>query len=219
MRLFSKNSSSDRSDNSIDKEFVSKIKKGDTKAFEELFFEYHHPLNKFAYSILSCKDEAGDVVQEVFLRIWQRRKKLDISTSIKLYLYQAVRNQAYNQISKRDKRRKIANILEFEQKPKQYDYDFYLNLDESIRISAQQQENEYLIKKIWELVRKMPEKRRLVFELHRQHGLSYNEIATIMSITTKTVENHMGLAFQELRNNINVKECNRDWGVRINSLS
>ncbi|CAN0239938.1 unnamed protein product, partial [Chrysoparadoxa australica] len=63
-----------------------------------------------------------------------------------------------------------------------------------------------LIKRVWEVVSQMPERRRLVFELHRKHGFSYKEIARILEITRKTVENHMSQALQYLRDNIEINK-------------
>ncbi|MEX2437898.1 MAG: sigma factor-like helix-turn-helix DNA-binding protein, partial [Candidatus Babeliales bacterium] len=60
-----------------------------------------------------------------------------------------------------------------------------------------------LVSQIWDLVEAMPEQRKMVFELHRKHGLSYSEISEVMGIAKKTVENHMGKAFQEVREKLN----------------
>ena len=184
-------------DRSKDLDRVERIRKGDKKAFEALFFEYHEQLSRFANSITRSREFARDAVQDVFLKIWRNRKELDIHTSAKVYLYQAVRNQSLNLLTK--------------QKSQQRLRENFLSEIKSIRVSEYPETNltpqeQELIKRIWEVVGEMPERRRLVFELHRKHGFSYKEIAKILEITRKTVENHMSQALQHIRDHIEINK-------------
>jgi len=176
---------------------VERIRKGDKKAFEALFFEYHEQLSRFANSITKSREFARDAVQDVFLKVWRNRKELDIKVSVKVYLYQAVRNQSLNLLSKQKNQQRLRENFLSEVKS--------IRSEEYVE-AASNNEHLELIKRVWEVVSQMPERRRLVFELHRKHGFSYKEIARILEITRKTVENHMSQALQHLRDNIEINK-------------
>ncbi|MEQ9280881.1 MAG: RNA polymerase sigma-70 factor [Balneola sp.] len=176
---------------------VERIRKGDKKAFEALFFEYHEQLSRFANSITKSREFARDAVQDVFLKVWRNRKELDIKVSVKVYLYQAVRNQSLNLLSKQKNQQRLRENFLSEVKS--------IRSEEYVE-AASNNEHLELIKRVWEVVSQMPERRRLVFELHRKHGFSYKEIARILEITRKTVENHMSQALQYLRDNIEINK-------------
>lgn len=173
---------------------VDRIRNSEEKAFEELFFKYYKSLCIFSMQFVRSPELAKDCVQEVFLKIWRQREDWEIHYSLKVYLYQAVRNQALNQVEKMKKRREYSASYFEENK--------YNLTGSSDAFSAQG----LLIEKIWSIVDKMPERRRTVFELHRKHGLSYKEIAQVMDIAIKTVENHMGKALQDIRDTIDIPE-------------
>jgi RNA polymerase sigma-70 factor (ECF subfamily) len=105
-------------------------------------------------------------------------------------LYQAVRNQALNRLEKRNTSRDYTR--------KYYEQGFHER--EGQEQSAQENK---LVAKVWEVAKTMPKRRRMVFELHRKHGLSHKEIAHVMGIAQKTVENHMGQALQDIRDKLN----------------
>ncbi len=176
---------------------VERIRKGDKKAFEALFFEYHEQLSRFANSITKSREFARDAVQDVFLKIWRNRKELDIELSVKVYLYQAVRNQSLNLLNKQKNQQRLRESFFSETKTIR---------TQGFDDSTLNNEHLELIKRVWEVVSRMPERRRLVFELHRKHGFSYKEIARILEISKKTVENHMSQALQYLRDNIEINK-------------
>lgn len=175
-----------------DRQRVQRIRNGDETAFEQFFFEYYRQLCAFALKMTGSRELARDVVQEVFLRIWKGRVDWEIKESLKVYMYQAVRNQALNSVQKQKRRLETRN--EFAEEIR---YSGGATPGESLH------DNNKLVRQIWELVREMPERRQFVFTLHRKHGLSYKEISEVMNISRKTVENHMGLALNELRERLN----------------
>lgn len=197
MLLFAVHANGKNKHESNDLDRVARIREGDKKAFEALFFEYHEQLSRFANSITKSREFARDAVQDVFLKIWRNRKQLEIHSSIKVYLYQAVRNQSLNLLDKQKNQQKLR--------------ENFLSELKNIRVPEHPENNLSnedleLIRKVWEVVGQMPERRRLVFELHRKHGFSYKEIAKILEITRKTVENHMAQALQYIRANIEIKK-------------
>ncbi len=174
-------------------EQLRRIRNSDEKAFEDLFFTYYSRLCGFAVKIVKSSELAKDCVQEVFLKIWRNREEWEIHTSLQVYLYRAVRNQALNKVEKRKNKRDYTQ--------KYFEEGFYK--EEGIKeLSVEETKT---IREIWRIVKEMPERRKMVFELHRKHGLSYKEIAKVMSITRKTVENHMGMALQDIREQLHHK--------------
>ncbi|WP_020402659.1 RNA polymerase sigma-70 factor [Gracilimonas tropica] len=183
-----------------DSEWVAMIKKGDDKAFEQLFFRYHKELSHFANSITRSREFARDAVQDVFLKIWRNRENWEIQVSIKAYLYQSVRNQSLNLLEKQYTRLRIIDEYQSEQQgQKIYSVTRELIPDD---ISDEEQ---VLIRKIWKIVDRMPDRRRMVFELNRKHGLSYKEVAKVLDISRKTVENHVANALQDIRDELQAK--------------
>ena len=162
-------------------------------AFKGLFFDYYNDLCRFASQMTGSKELARDIVQEVFYRIWKGRKEWTIYSSLKAYLFQSVRNEALNQIDREQHRKKIRDKLAIREKERM-----------GGRENGDGTHDERLLNRIWGLVAEMPERRRAVFVLHRAHGLSYREIAEVLGISRKTVENHMGLALSDIREQVEI---------------
>lgn len=184
-------SSSADSMSESDRALIQKMKADDTNAFEQLFYSYYHELCSLAYKITRCPEQARDVVQDVFYKLWKKRNQQQINRSLKAYLYQAVWNQALNKKDKTKNQQELRETFSEEQ-----------NFRTAIPKEKSDDRVSRLITEIWRIVDEMAERRKFVFTLHRKHGLSYKEIATVMNISRKTVENHMGLALQEIRETI-----------------
>jgi RNA polymerase sigma-70 factor (ECF subfamily) len=170
---------------SEEQNFVKSIRDGDEEAFELLFFKYYAPLCRFSKGYVGTVESARDVVQEVFIKIWSKREHIHIHTSLKAYLFQAVRNHSLNELEKKSR------YQTFEEE--------YTREAEMKNVPDVEQNVEDLTKRIWAIADEMPEKRKAVFTLYREHGLSYKEIASILGITRKTVENQMGRALNFIR--------------------
>jgi len=156
--------------------------KMDNSAFEELFRTYFTPLIAFARKVLKDEDEAREVVQKVFISLWEKREEIDLTSSLKPYLFTSVHNRSLNVIRDRKK-------FSEEEIP-----DVVGDWDVSAQIEAMELEQ-----KIRETIDSLPEKCRQIFELNRFDGLKYSEIASQLHISIKTVENQMSKALKILR--------------------
>lgn len=159
------------------------------KYYERLFREFYTPLYHYAYTIISDEMKAEEAVQDVFLKLWQKRDTISIETSIRAYLYRAVHNHCIN-VMNRDKL-KYKYQKHISQRPPEYGLS-PLN-------ALQTKELQESINQAFNV---LPEKCRTVFYMSRQEELSYKEIAEKLSISIKTVENQIGKALKILRNEL-----------------
>lgn len=162
-----------------------KTKMGDEKAFETIFRHYYPHLCLYASRVLKNTAAAEEIVQELFVLLWERREETEIETSVKNYLFKAVKNHClnyikHNQIKNEYSRKILAETNTF-------------SPDDEIETQTE------LFQKIEESISGLPEKRQEIFRLSRQEGLKYREIAEKMNISVKTVETQMGMAIKTLR--------------------
>lgn len=162
------------------------IRAGNERIYEGVFRQYYPLLCRYANSILNDYDEAEEMVQAMFLNVWERRETLIISTSLKSYLYQAVHNRCLNQIKHRQVRAVYQQQVEIE--PVQ------TALSPAHSVVADE-----LNVRVQEAIGRLPEQCRRVFELSRFEELKYQEIADQLGISIKTVENQIGKALRILR--------------------
>lgn len=175
-------------------DLVEKIRRGDEYAFELLFNQYYSRLCIFANTYLHSLDLSRDVVQDVFIKIWDNRENFYINQSLKAYLYQSVRNQSLNSLQKSKRKLALEKKLKKQQEAQERVKD-----PETSNLTTEE-----LTEKVWKLVDNLPERRRAIFVLYRKHGLSYREIAEVMGIARKTVENQMGKSLQFLREKLDL---------------
>jgi RNA polymerase sigma-70 factor (ECF subfamily) len=173
----------------------------DSSSFEELFRTYFTPLMAFARKVLVDEDEAREVVQKVFISLWEKREEIDLTSSLKSYLFTSVHNRSLNVIRDRKK------FSEEEIPDVAGDWD----------VSAQIETME-LEQKIREVIDSIPEKCRQIFEMNRFDGLKYSEIASQLQISVKTVENQMSKALKILREKLATYMMLLLWLV-INTLN
>ncbi|RQO29704.1 RNA polymerase sigma-70 factor [Taibaiella sp. KBW10] len=156
------------------------------RGFEGLFKEQFKPLYRYAFGLLEDTMQSEEVVQDVFLKLWQHRDHITIETNINAYLYRAVHNQCMNTL----------NHEKVKAKYSQFVTSAAPTYAESPLSAMQTKELQGVIKKA---MLKIPEKCRTVFHLSRQDELSYKEIAAKLGLSLKTVENQMGKALKILR--------------------
>lgn len=168
-------------------QWVARIRQGDREAFHAMFQAHYGGLCTFAADYVGSMDRARDVVQEVFLAIWERRASWTIHGSLRSYLYQSVRNRALNATRNRSTRHRA------------YRAHRYQRTAAAQRTAEDQAFYHQLATAVHRAIDQLPPRRRTAFLLHRRHDFTYAEIAQIMDITPKTVENQIGRALQFLR--------------------
>ncbi len=165
--------------------WMEKVKEGNTKAFEALFHKYYGNLCLYATKILDNDQAAEEVVQDFFVKFWEKKEQISIGTSIKNYLFKSVKNQCLNYIKHNAIKENYIAIKKsgIQQNPDFEEHFIEIGLEETIE----------------ESINSLPEKRREIFLLSREEGLKYREIAKKLNISIKTVETQMGLAIKHLR--------------------
>ncbi len=156
--------------------------------FENLFRRYRPGLIHFAMNILKSRPDAEEIVQEMFMAIWEKRENLEFNDGLKSYLFTGVKNRCLNFIKK--------SKLPFSDMPDE------LPVPSKDASASEHMESIETEKKVHDLINQLPTKCRQVFLLSRMHEMSYKEIADIMDIAPKTVENQIGIALKFLKNGL-----------------
>ena len=165
------------------------VKNGDLSSYEILFKKYFKELYRFAYTYVRDQTISEEMAQEVFLYIWEKRGQIEVQTTLKTYLYSAVKNKCLNYIKlelpKQQAMSDVSEVMLATSNPK---------IDEG--------ENEKLKIYIQTAIDTLPKKCKQIFVLSRSAGLTYEEIAEELDLSKKTVENQMGIALKKLRESL-----------------
>lgn len=167
-----------------DKQLKTQVVNGDLNAFEMVFRDYYKPLVRYGNTFLRDTDETEDVVQQVFVSIWEKRAQIDIHTSIRAVLYKAVQNACLNKIKHRKVRNAYAEEWKMTQQKESVSVPVYVDeLQQRIQLAIEQ----------------MPEQCGKIFKMSRFEQLRYQEIADQLGLSVKTIENQMGKALKIVR--------------------
>jgi RNA polymerase sigma-70 factor (ECF subfamily) len=179
------------------------IADGNVSAFTILYNSFFKRLLLEAFKYVDDVAAAEEIVQDVFLRIWERSNTLNGITSIKSYLYRSVINESLNYI-----RRKKSIELHHQILAENLTDSYIQEVDE---------EHE-LVLKLYAQIDKLPAKCKQVFKMARLDGLRYREIAEKLSISERTVENHVANALKLLKENMGEKSIDKTILFRAISL-
>ncbi len=171
-----------------EKALFKEISNSNEKAFEKLFHRYYGHLCLFASRIIQNDNAAEEIVQDFFVKLWEKRKQFSIETSVKSYLFRSIKNLCLNFIQHNKTKLRYAQSILAEVSNNQTDDDSFTEIN--------------LAEKIEESIQSLPTKRREIFRLSREEGLKYREIAEKLNISIKTVETQMGLAIKTLRDKL-----------------
>jgi len=165
----------------------------DEPAYKEVFFTYYTPLLRFARTFVDDRQTAEEIVSDVMMKIWEKRKDLPSISNLRVYLYISTKNASLNYLAKQKK----VEIVSIEN----------LNLDfachslnpEQLMISAE------MMRLINNAINTLPPRCKLVFKLVKEDGLPYKEVADILDISIKTIDNQLAIALRKISEALNIQ--------------
>lgn len=172
--------------------WAEEIQAGNTHAFSMLFDTYYIPLCQYAYRFCNGNTElAEDIVQEVFVRVWDRRSKWMPKITVKAYLYRSVHNQAISHLRKARHETPMSDAVE------------QTTAGTSLT-PIQELHNDQLDQRIQQAIQNLPERRREILTLRMIHELSYKEIGEMLQISVNTVDTQLRRALKSLREDLHL---------------
>ncbi|MGE5395862.1 MAG: RNA polymerase sigma factor [Candidatus Saccharibacteria bacterium] len=174
----------------IDHDLLARLQKGEMQAFDKVYELYCHKLFSFVLKIVKSEADADDIVQEVFVKIWESRHKLEDYHLLNSYIFTIAYNGSIDLLRKRISSHKYIEHLKKS------------SVGVQIPDSVDEVEYKEFLNHVEKLISSLPERQKQVYLLHREQGLTYPEIADRLSISKNTVENHMGKALTSLRQKV-----------------
>ncbi|QNK61102.1 RNA polymerase sigma-70 factor [Pedobacter sp. PAMC26386] len=160
--------------------------RNDKHAYAEIYMRYMPALQVHALQKIKSKDDVNDILHELFIKLWDNRKFLEVTTSLSAYLYTAVKNRILNYIIRGD-----------------FVKDYISSIQDYIQRGVPITEQQVMLNELQSIINKevkaMPKQMRQVFELSRFEELSHKEIALRLHITEGTVKVHINNALKILR--------------------
>jgi RNA polymerase sigma-70 factor, ECF subfamily len=172
-----------------DTEIIERIRQGDVGQFESLFRSSYVSLVRYAKTLIKDYDNAEEIVQDLFFRLWKNKEKLKIESSLNGYLFRSVHNRCLHHIEHNRVVERYAEEMSYRQSETQENPSDILYYKE-------------LQSRIARILEKLPERCGRIFYMSRFEGLKYAEIAEKLSVSVKTVESNMGRALKEFRKDL-----------------
>jgi len=172
-------------DDNDDKHLVSRLKVGDKKAFEKIFRKYREKIYYFAIRYYNSPEDAENVVQDVFIKLWDEREGVKEELSLNNYIYTIAKNHLFNLQRKKINEKAYRNYI----------------VDHLVHSSNLENELIYadLKKNIDKVIDELPAQRKKVFIMSNKEGVSNKELAALMNLSVRTIEVHKSLALQTIR--------------------
>ncbi len=172
----------------VNEDLLKRLKAGEEKAFEDLYWTYSPQVYNFINSLLFDKSLAEDLTQNVFLKIWEKRKQIELELGITAYLFTIARHLVFKETEFRLSQHAVLHVEN-------------IDLSDDSREEERHDTNS-LLEYIEHLIENLPPVRRKIFRLSRFEQLSNKEIAHKLSISEKTVETQLYRSFQYLRSKL-----------------
>ncbi len=172
-----------------DIELVERLQKGDVEAFDLIYVKYSEKLYSFGLKYLRSTDEAEELVQSVFLKVWENHKKLKKESSFKSFLFTISYNDICKLFRKRNYRQKFI------------DDTLYENSQSSTEIE-EGVDYQSVLDEVQKIVEKLPERQKTIFLKSRQQGKSTKEIAEEVGLAPGTVDNYISQSLNFIRNRL-----------------
>ena len=158
----------------------------DSMAYKELFVSFYNPLLRFAVTLIKSREQAEEVVSDVFINIWEKRKRINSISNLKVYLFIAVKNTALNYLSRQNKNL-TDNVDEAGIEFKSIYFD-----PEQLMVTAE------MVARIKAAIEQLPPKCKLIFKLIKEEELKYRDVAEILGVSVKTVESQITIALKKI---------------------
>jgi RNA polymerase sigma-70 factor (family 1) len=164
----------------------------DQLAYQELFYLFYKPLLRFAHAFVRSHELSEEIVSDVFIRIWERRSQLEEIGNLKVYLYVSTRNMALKYLLKKQKQASIA--LD----------DLQVELESQHQDPGQLLLTQELMNRVTRAIEELPPRCKMVYKLIKEDGLRYKEVAEILNISIKTIDNQLAIALKKIGKAINI---------------
>lgn len=168
-------------------ELLNLMKSGDQNAFEKIYKAYSLKIYWNILKMVKSEEDANELLQDVFFKVWEKRELIDPEQSFKSYLFQISKFTVYNFIRKKNLDKKLKDYLSREST------ELYTHIDESI---AYKQSDEF----IKDLIEQLPPQRKQVYKLCKIEGKSYEEAGKILGISSSTISDHIVKATKFIKN-------------------
>jgi len=174
-----------------DEALTKAVKAGDIDAYEEIFHRYYPLIFKFVSRFIGNRGLAEDVVQNIFMRLWLNREKLDEGKSVKNFLYVSARNESFDVLkSQKENMLSLSTVLGGTDRQSSEDIEDDFDAAEKLAMVTSN-------------ISKLPPQRQLIFQMSRYEHLSNKEIADRLNLSVRTVEKHISLAIKDLKRSLN----------------
>jgi len=176
----------------MDNRIWENIKAGDKRAFRLFFDEYYSSLCIYANSIINDMELSQDLVSECFIRIWERKDRIQIKTSVKNYLLLTIRNSIYSYLRSPLSRKSNTETI--------------IERLENLPVEEYNLERDEAIQKVYKLIEELPGQQRKILEMATLQGKTYKEISYAMGISVNTVNTQISRAYRFLRERLSINE-------------
>ena len=170
----------------MDKKIVKRFKEGDAEAFDLIYRQYSKKIYLFAKGMVKDEDQAKDLVQEVFVNLWDKRESVDLNLNFENYLFTISYNSIRKFFRKRAMKIKVMDQLQKNSPGIIESADSSFIYNELLELANKTIEN-------------LPPRRKTVYKLRKQEGMRIKEIARKLDISTRTAENHLARALKYLK--------------------
>ena len=165
---------------------LSSLKKGDLESFRSLYKTYQPKIFAFLLRYLKVYEDAEDITQEVFIELWKNRRKINVNLSLSSFLFTIAKNKIIDHFRKQQRQTLFNNY-----------FQHYLEFTNTL--NEENEGNDVTSRKVESVIKKLPEKRKIVLLLSKKFGLNRREIADFLGISENTVKNQLQEALKFLR--------------------
>ncbi|MBX3255297.1 MAG: RNA polymerase sigma-70 factor [Chitinophagaceae bacterium] len=165
----------------------------DEVAFQQLFRLFYTGLFRFSVSMVKLKEVAEEVVEDVFVKLWNNREQMGGINNLRVYLYVAVKNHSLNYINRQGDKKVLAGSDDFDV----ICNEFAPSPEELMMVSE-------MLQAVNKVIYELPPKCRIVYKLVKEDGLRYKEVAEVLNISPRTVEHHIATAIRKIATALNI---------------